>query len=190
MMTLTLLTGPAVEPLELDDVKAHLRLDGADEDGLLSGLISTSRMHVEAALGLALISQTWRWQADCWPSTGVVELMTRPLQSVTQIAVRAEDGTPAIVDAADYVVHRASGRVAPRGNGWPEPGLRMAGIEIEFVAGYGNDGADVPEPIRQALRLLVAHWYEVRNPVHIGAMATRVPDTVSELLMPYKARRI
>jgi len=189
-MTLTLLIGPAVEPLELDDVKAHLRLDGADEDAMLAGLITTSRLHIEAALGLALNDQTWRWQADCWPPNSVVELMTRPLRSVTQIVVRAEDTTPTIVDPADYIVDPAKGRIVPHGKNWPQPGMRLAGIEIEFVAGFGSDATDVPEPIRQALRLLVAHWYEVRNPVHIGSMATRVPDTISELLMPYKARRI
>ena len=73
---------------------------------------------------------------------------------------------------------------------WPKPGARLGGIEIDFTVGYGNAATDVPEPIRQALRLLVAHWYEVRNPVHIGQMATRVPDTISELLMPYRVRRI
>ena len=73
---------------------------------------------------------------------------------------------------------------------WPAPGRRIGGIEIEFTAGYGDNPSDVPEPILQALKLLVAHWYEVRNPVHIGQMATRVPDTVSSLLAPYKVRRL
>lgn len=188
-MTLTLLTGPAVEPLDLDDVKAHLRLDGSDEDALLASLIATSRSHIEAALGLALNTQVWRWQADCWPASGVVELMTRPLQVVNQVAVRNADGALHIIDPADYRVDVAGGRVAPTAR-WPNPGVRLGGIEIEFAAGYGGAASDVPEPIRQALRLLVAHWYEVRNPVHIGSMVSRVPDTVSELLRPYRAVRL
>lgn len=191
-MRLTLLSGPAAEPLELDDVKAHLRIDGDDEDALLGSLITTSRSHVETAMGLALITQTWRWQADCWPQGGVVELMTRPVQSVEQIALRDGEGTQTVVDASVYSVDTSgqTGRVAPRDGAWPEPGKHLSGIEIDFTAGFGDAGTDVPEPIRQALRLLVAHWYEVRNPVHIGQMASRVPDTVSELLMPYRVRRL
>ena len=189
-MQRTLLDGPAAEPLALDDVKAHLRLDGDDEDDLLGSLIATSRSHVEAALGLALMTQSWRWHADCWPPAGLVDLMTRPLQRVTRVAVRRSANEQIVVDSGAYVVDTASGRVAHRNGSWPVPGVPVAGIEIDFTAGYG-DGADaVPKPIRQALRLLVAHWYEVRNPVHIGAPAARVPDTVSELLMPYRMRRL
>ena len=110
-MRLTLLSGPAAEPLELDEVKAHLRLDGDDEDALLASLITTSRSHVETALGLALITQSWRWQADCWPRNGLVELMTRPIQSVDRVAVRAADGTQTVIDAADYILD-ASGQTA------------------------------------------------------------------------------
>ncbi len=189
-MRLTLLQGPAAEPLELDDVKAHLRLDGDDEDALLGSLITTSRSHVEAALGLALMTQTWRWQADRWPCSGIVELMTRPLRSVERVAVHTIKINPVIVDPADYVVDIATARIAPENGQWLHPMVSLGGIEIDFAAGYGDIATDVPEPIRQALRLLVAHWYEVRNPVHIGSIATRVPDTVSELLTPYRARRL
>lgn len=188
-MNLTLLSGPAVEPLDLDDVKAHLRLDGDDEDALLASLITTSRVHVEVALGLALITQSWRRTDDCWPRSGVVGLMTRPVQSVDRIAVRGSDGTQTLVAASDYTVDLVSGRLAPV-SGWPQPDVRLGGIEIDFTAGYGAAATDVPESIRQALRLLVAHWYEVRSPVNIGTMATRVPDTVSELLRPYRAVRL
>jgi len=191
-MRLTFLQGPATEPLGLDDVKAHLRIDGDDEDVLLESLIATSRSHVEAALGMALITQQWRWQADCWPSSGLVELMTRPLQSVSRIAVLSESGDETLIDPVDYIVDAsgATARITARSGSWPPPGAKLGGIEIDFWAGYGDAATDVPEPIRQALKLLVAHWYEVRNPVHIGTNATRVPDTVSALLMPYTVRRL
>jgi uncharacterized phiE125 gp8 family phage protein len=195
-MRLTLLTGPAAEPLELDDAKAHLRIDGEDEDALLGSLITTSRMHVEAALGLALITQQWRWQADCWPKGSAVELMTRPLQGVTGVRVYDAAGTAQVIDAAEYIVDGVGqnaglpARVVAKSGRWPDPGLRAGGIHIDFTAGFGNTPGDVPEQIRQALRLLVAHWFEVRNPVHIGSMATRVPETVSELLMPFRVRRL
>lgn len=191
-MRLTLLNGPAAEPLELDDVKVHLRLDGNDEDALLASLITTSRQHVEAALGLALITQAWRWQSDRWPNDGIVELMTRPLQSVSDIRTYDADGVATVMDAADYIVAAGEhgARVVSKSGRWPVPGRHLDGIEIDFHAGYGDTDMSVPGPIRQALKLLVAHWYEVRNPVNVGSIATRVPDTVSELLQPYRIRRL
>jgi uncharacterized phiE125 gp8 family phage protein len=69
---------------------------------------------------------------------------------------------------------------------WPPPKRTANGIEIAFTAGYGDAVADVPAPIRQAVLLLVTHWYEHREPIEIGAAHTAVPHMVSELLHPYR----
>ena len=45
----------------------------------------------------------------------------------------------------------------------PLPGRAASGIEIRFTAGYGAAPGDVPEALRQGLRLLVAHLYEHRG---------------------------
>ncbi len=68
----------------------------------------------------------------------------------------------------------------------PAPGQAAAGIEIDITAGYGDAAADVPAPIRQALLLLVAHWYEHRDPVEVGAPDTLVPTSIGEPLAPYR----
>ena len=191
-MRLTLTNGPAAEPLSLDEAKLHLRVDGDDEDALISSLITTSRMHVETALGLVLITQNWRWQADCWPRNQIVELGLRPVQSVGDVSVRDAAGVATVLDPSTYVVDIAAGtaRLSSREGCWPTPGARLGGAQVDFTVGYGSAAADVPEAIRQALKLLVAHWYEVRAPVEVGTIAARIPDTVSELLMPFKVRRL
>src|SRR6056297_2691300 len=99
-MRLTLLSGPAVEPLALDDAKAHLRLDGEDEDAYLATLIRTSREHIEAARGLALVTQSWRATLDCWPDDGVVCIAIRPMQSVAAITLRDAQGTGTVISAS------------------------------------------------------------------------------------------
>jgi uncharacterized phiE125 gp8 family phage protein len=78
----------------------------------------------------------------------------------------------------------------PNGVSFPLPGKAAGGIEIAFTAGYGAAASDVPAPIRQALLLLVAHWYEHRDPIEIGTDATIIPAAVSELLQPYRVRRL
>ncbi len=72
----------------------------------------------------------------------------------------------------------------------PAPGRPIKGAEIAFTAGYGPAASDVPAPVRQALLLLVAHWYEHREPIEIGSSATAIPQTVSDLLMPHRGVRL
>lgn len=186
-MALTLMSGPAEEPVTVSEAKAHLRLDGSAEDILIASLILTSRLHVEAALGLALITQGWRLTLDRWPEPGDVRFPLRPIQSITSVTVRAADGTPSAVSSENYLLdgQAVRPRLIPRDGKWPAPGLAANGIEILFTAGVGDDAEDVPQPIRHAILMLVAHWYEHRDPLEIGSAGAAIPAAVSDLLRPY-----
>jgi uncharacterized phiE125 gp8 family phage protein len=70
------------------------------------------------------------------------------------------------------------------------PGVRAGGIEIDFTAGFGASSASVPAPLKHALLLLTAHWYEHRDPVEIGSPAARIPDAVSDLIQPFRKIRL
>ncbi len=192
-MALALTSGPAAEPVSVSEAKAHLRIDGSAEDILVASLIVTSRLHVEAALGLALITQGWKLTLDAWPAAdgarrGEVRFPLRPIQTVTSVTVRAADGTPAVVPNTEYLLDGQAlhPRLIPRAGRWPAPGQPANGIEIAFAAGIGEDAEDVPQPIRHAILLLVAHWYEHRDPIEVGAADMMIPGAVSDLLAAYR----
>ncbi len=192
-MTTVLLSGPAVEPITLAEAKAHLRVDVSSEDTLIQSLIMASRLHIEAALDLALVTQSWRYRRDAWPSARALAMPLRPIQGLTSVTIYALDDTSQTLDPDDFILDGAANpaRLVWRGAGTPPtPGRAVNGIEIDFVAGFGDAATDVPQPIRQALLLLVAHWYENREPVEIGATATAIPKTVSEMLSPYRRRQL
>ena len=71
-MTSYLLTGPASEPVSLDDAKAFLASIPRDEDALVTSLITAARLHVESITGRALIAQSWRVVLDDWPASRIV----------------------------------------------------------------------------------------------------------------------
>jgi uncharacterized phiE125 gp8 family phage protein len=192
-MALVMTSGPAVEPVSVADAKIHLRVDGTAEDALIASLIITSRLHVEAALNLALITQSWSYFLDRWPQACEVALPLRPVQSIIAVRIWSAEDTSETVATSTYVL---DGAAAPARLVWaasacpPVPTRRVNGIEIALQAGFG-DGADaVPAPIRHALLLLVAHWYENREPVEIGATDMEIPAMVSTLLAPWRGRRL
>jgi uncharacterized phiE125 gp8 family phage protein len=191
-MALVLTAAPTVEPVTLAEAKAHLRIEEAGEDPLIAALIETSRLHIEAALGLALLTQTWSWRLDGWPDGDAVVLPLKPVQAIPAVRITAADGAVETLPANSYILDGASAppRLHPKASRWPQPGARAQGIEIEMVAGYGDEAASVPAPIRQALLMLVAHWYEHREPILPGTVPVPVPDTVSALLAPYRTVRL
>lgn len=192
-MALVLAAGPAVEPISLAQAKAHLRVDTDAEDALIASLITTSRLHIEAALDLALIDQSWTWSIDAWPRRKPLILPLRPVSAVTSIAVLDESDAAHQLSPSDYLL---DGNAVPARLVWrnpagpPAPARPANGIEIAFVAGFGSSADNVPSPIRQALLLLVAHWYEQREPVAAGTGAMPIPTMISELLAPFRSRRI
>ncbi|MEI9900808.1 MAG: head-tail connector protein [Hyphomicrobium sp.] len=191
-MALVLTSGPALEPVTVAEAKAHLRVDGDAEDTLIASLILTSRLHVEAALDVALITQSWRLQLDRWPRSGELQMPMRPLQSIDEVRVLSAAGDPTIVAAGTYAVDVAGTppRLVRLAGVWPLPGRTANGIEIDFTAGYGAAATDVPANVRQALLLLIAHWYEHRDPIEVGAADVAVPPAVSELLAPLRIARL
>jgi uncharacterized phiE125 gp8 family phage protein len=191
-MALVMTSGPAAEPVTLQEAKAHLRIDHAAEDVLISSLILTSRLHIEAALDLALIDQNWMLQLDTWPGSGSLEIPLSPLKAVS--AVRVKDGAGGTITIApqSYIVDTASRppRIVFEPGSRPRPGVRAAGIEAEFTAGFGAEPSHVPAPLRHAILMLVAHWYDNRDAPEPGLPAARIPDQIGDLIAPFRKIRL
>ena len=175
-----LLEGPAVEPVLLAEAKAHLRLDGGEEDELVGALIAAARAAVETEIRRVLISQKWRVLVEFWPSLGII-LPVVPAISVDEIRAIDAAGTATVLDPEDYIFEPVDGSVR-----LITPVAAAERYEIDMTAGYGKSGADVPEPLRQAIRLLVTHWYEHRSAVTSGDAATILPLGCRELVAPYR----
>lgn len=181
-----LLTAPAGEPVSLAEAKDFLRVEHNDDDAAIAPLIAGARQHVESQTRRALMTQVWRLTRDLWPASGVVPLLPVPLRALVAVRVYGSDGHAQALDPQDFDIDTAGAPAmlaCPRG--LPAPGRRAGGIEIDIEAGYGA-AADVPEPLRQALRLLVAHWYENRALMAASGEVASVPASVHALIAPYR----
>ncbi len=187
-MSAILLTPPASEPLSLAEAKLFLRIEHDADDDLLGALVVATRVHLEAQTRRALITQTWRLTRDVWPASGALPILPVPLQQVSAIGVYDSAGMLQMLDIGMFTIDTASSpaRLAFARGALPAPGRPHAGIEIDVVAGYGDEADAVPEPFRQAIRLLVAHWYENRRIIAMSGEVASLPASVSALIAPYR----
>ena len=189
-MTPYLLSGPAVEPLTLSEAKAWLRLDTSDEDDLVTALIVSARLMVEAATRRALITQSWRLVYDGWPPLPL-RLRPAPVQSVSAVRVYDVNNVSAPVAPSTYWTDASPDAARLVFNTPPPaPGRAAAGIEIDVTAGYGAASSAVPEPLRQAARMLVAHWFEARGDTGAAALGGHLPAPVAALVAPFRVGRL
>lgn len=66
-MALKLTTAPTTEPVTLAEAKAHLRVDVADDDLLITNLITAARVHAENVCRRAFVTQKWDLYLDSFP---------------------------------------------------------------------------------------------------------------------------
>ena len=188
-----LLSGPALEPVSLDDVKAWLRLDSNEEDQLLSALIVSARLTLEAYTRRFFVTQSWRMRLDAWPAQTLrrktLAIPFAPLRNVSAVRVYDSADVAQTLSNTSYraAAARDAGRIvflaAPA-----EPGRAHDAIEIDIVAGYGDAAADTPEPLRRAILALVAHWHENRGDA--GDVGAPLPTLILALAKPFRRERL
>ena len=173
------ITSPRAEPIEVYEAKQHVRVDHSADDAWFAAQIVAARTYVETRCSRALVTQTLELTLDAWPSG--------PSITYTDNA-----GVAAIWPATNYQVlattHTPGAIGLAYGAQWPTATLRSwAGIAVRFVAGYGPAATFVPMPLRQAMLLLVGHWYANREAVAAGNLGP-LPFAVDALLYPYEVR--
>lgn len=192
-MTSYLLAGPAQEPVSLGQMKAHLRVEDEAEDGLIEALIVAARVHVESLTSRALLSQTWRVVLDGWPQTRAIRLPVSPMVSLTEIRCYDAGNAEHLIGVEQFL---PDGQASPARlicpaavEGAPVLRERM-GIEIDYVAGFGTEPADVPADLIQSLKTLVAYWYENRDAVLVSGAGASVPAGFERLVSAYRRVRL
>jgi uncharacterized phiE125 gp8 family phage protein len=200
---LHVLTPPTSEPIPIDIVRQHCRIDADYDDNLVAMYLTSARMWAEAFLNRALFTQqlqfavTWAPPPTAtplvpqslivfplnWPPLvkRPIELPRAPTQSVEQITW-GPLGDMRIADPDDYDLNLAvePGYVAVK----PQllPRIPQQSMLIDYTSGYDDSDPDaVPMPIRHAILMLTAFLYEQRGDVN-GEM----PAFARNLMSPYR----
>lgn len=163
----SLIVGPALEPLDLEEVKKQRRFSPTTLDTLFDLWISAARQQFEEQTGRQLITATWERWLSAFPSTTEIELPHPPLQSVVSVTYDDANGTAQTFDAASYRVIAPAGPYGRRGRialvsgaSWPSSSGLAASVRIRYTAGYGGAPGAVPELAKYALLMLVGHFHK------------------------------
>ncbi|OWU84052.1 hypothetical protein ATO6_15375 [Oceanicola sp. 22II-s10i] len=184
-------TPPAALPVSPAEVKLQARLTHTTsaEDTLISALIATAVAHLDGftgILGRCLVDQVWEQGYRCWG-----RVLRLPFPDVSSVTVTYFDTLAieqTVSDDLYELVRGVSGSEIRFKDAFTAPALdtdRFCPVQVNLTAGYGETAADVPAPIRTAILLLVAHWYEHREAVAEGPVA-ELPMAVQSLITPYR----
>jgi uncharacterized phiE125 gp8 family phage protein len=213
-MPYILLTPPAVEPVSLNEAKAHLRVDITDDDTLIGALISAARTHAEMVTQRQFVTATWKLVLDAFPGPSLmgvpsgmpfsmpahaVQLNKSPVQSVISVKYLDMGGTMQTMPPADYKVDISTepARITPVfGKIWPVTLPQIGSVEITFTSGYGTlDNStppvwvpqQVPEGIKAWMKIRMATLYENREEIALMSRGKLEPlPYVDGLLDPFR----
>ena len=173
--SLRVVTPPAVEPVDIDLVRRHCRVDSDYDDDLLTTYSVSARTWAENWLNRALITQELLFSMTSsppptaaplvpqslivfplnWPPTirKPISIPRAPCVSISSVLIgHADDMGPA--DPNDYIVNLM---VEPAQISLKAPLVPMIpamSMQIDYIAGYGDTGDAVPMPIRHGILLV------------------------------------
>jgi uncharacterized phiE125 gp8 family phage protein len=187
--SLQVTTPPAMEPVSIDLVRRHCRIDTFGDDDLLESYLMAARIMAEGYLSRVLITQTLLWTVR--PSSllepershlpRAILLPRAPVQSIVSVNMLDELGNTTTIlpatlpvistwDVLGYVTDLALEpcrlTIGPETllvDGRTAQQARLGNIQIAMVAGYGDTADTVPLPIVQAIMLTTAFLYEHRG---------------------------
>jgi uncharacterized phiE125 gp8 family phage protein len=177
--------------ISVADCKKHLQIEAVETyyDSDIEAYIRTAQEYVEEWTNITLFQTTITAKWNRFPESPVepLRLPAWPVSDVTSISYRNTDGTSVNLSKTTDVqlsLQSVPSFVQPLPNAeWPETQVdRVDAVTIVFVAGYGTTSATVPHRIRQAIKLLVGHWFKNREAVLTGTISKEIELAVHSLL--------
>jgi len=186
-------TSPALEPVTRAEAKIVARIEDAftDHDTYIDSLILGARKQAEDSTKRALITQTVTAHLDGFPRSNSIELPLPELQSVASVKYYDSNNSLTTLSASEYQVvgTKTPGKIELNdGVSWPTTYKKDHAVEIIYVAGYGDNPADVPEDIRLAIMALVTHQYDHPGIVETapGIVSVAVPLSFDAVMRKYR----
>lgn len=190
VIRVAIVAAPASEPITTAEARAHCDIPSGDtsHDTYLDSLITAARQKWERDTDAVVMSSTAVEKLDEWPDKPYVELTKRPVQSVTSVTYLDLNGNSQTLSSSRYSLdlYRPTPAIALAYNElWPNALDWNGSITITYVVGYANAAA-VPKLWKQAMLMLIGHWFENRSAVMAGSIPNEVPISYERIAMNFR----
>ena len=179
---------PATEnPITLTEAKTHLKVDTTADDTFITNLIKSATSSAQEYTNRFFIQTTIQQVGDKWED--ISNLFKSPVASVTNIKYVNPSGSLQTLSTDVYFVDDVNkpARIGLKPNqSFPEIIDRLNAVQVNYVSGLAAGADEVDEGIRQALLLTIGNWYQNRQAVVTGTIATELPMNAKFLLDQYK----
>ena len=187
MRAYKVVTPATANPLTLTEAKTHLKVDTTADDTFITNLIKSATSSAQEYTNRFFIATTIQQYGDKWED--ISNLFKSPVASVTVIKYVDPSGSLQTLSTDVYFVDDVNkpARIGLKPNqSFPEIIDRLNAIYVEYVVGIAAGPDEVDEGIRQALLLTIGNWYQNRQAVVTGTIATELPMNAKFLLDQYK----
>ena len=169
--------------VSLTDLKGYLRVDHTAEDTYIQNLRQSAINWVEEYCSIKLGSYTGKGYLDYFVSSTIP---VGPVTALSSVDYKASSDTYTSLPTGQYYYDLESEPARIRFHNTPNLyEYALARVRVTFTVGYAE--SEVPAPVVQAMRMLVAHWYESRMAVvSTGAIPRSLQLGVEALLSPYR----
>ncbi len=180
----------STNPVSLADAKAHLRIDGTDDDSTLTAYLDAALNYVEIETRQCLCTRDFLLSLDDFPQERFIKMPRPPLQAVSSVTYTDAAGAQQTLDPSTYIVDAVSmpGRIVLKPTqSWPQTDHSANCVQVMFTAGYGTEAADVPAGLLQTVKLYAGHLYENREAAtdrRIDAVPLAVDSLIQQAMFP------
>ena len=169
--------------LSLADAKNFLRVDVSEDDALITAMIDSAVEYCENYCSKIFDQRIVTYNLK---STSSFIFPLGDLQSVTSVSLRGTLGGDYIATTADvnyFVLTGSPGKIILK----DLPSVDSDDMQpMQIVAVHGKASSIVSKSVIAAVRFLVGHFYENRQAVIVGSVATSIPIGVDSLLNPVR----
>jgi uncharacterized phiE125 gp8 family phage protein len=164
--------------ISLVDMKEFLRVDHTDEDTTISEIITSAAIAVQDYTGRVFVSTTYTLNLDYFHNTEI----PAEIGSVTSVTYYDSANAQQTLDASKYYydASREPARIA-----FLDPPSTFDD-RFNAVTITGGMGKQAIPPIKHAIKMLAAHYYENRRAVIVGVKASKIPLGIEAILNPYR----
>lgn len=148
-------TVPQRELFTLEDVKIFLRLQGDQEDTLLSTLLSSAQAYVEEVTQRSLLKQQWQLtlKPPYSPSSPLVRQREKHIEiSLPRPPLIEVESVQNKETILSYIIEENKIILSPMH--WDK------NISVIYWAGYGEESAALPPTLRHAILMVLRAFYD------------------------------